>query len=81
MRGGIIAALIAAFIGLTGPKGNQIYVAPSQVVAVLNNPGIGGAPTEILTVSGPLYVQESPETVMARIRSEPSASRASESDH
>jgi hypothetical protein len=81
MRGGIIAALIAVFIGLTSPKGSQIYVAPDQVIAVFSNPGVGAAPTEVLTQYGPLYVQESPETVIARMRDAPHASRPNESDH
>jgi len=54
------------FVALAGPHGAAIYVAPSQVVAIIGSPGVGACPTTLITMSQPVYVCESPAEVMRK---------------
>lgn len=65
--GGWLAALTVAWAALTGPNG-PVYVQPINVIAVFDMPGVGKAPTAVLTSSGVLYVKESPEQVMQKFK-------------
>jgi hypothetical protein len=47
------------FVTLVGPNGSAIYVAPSQIVAVIGSPGVRACPTTLITMSQPVYVCES----------------------
>lgn len=67
-QGFIVAFLIAVFCALTGPGGETIYVAPGNVSAVFHEPGVGAAPTVVVTGNGNFYVKESVSTVIARLR-------------
>jgi hypothetical protein len=51
------------FVALAGPHGTAIYVAPSQVVAIIGSPGVGACPTTLITMSQPVYVCETPAEV------------------
>jgi hypothetical protein len=67
-RAFIVAWLLAIFVGLTGPNGNTIYVKADGVGIILTIPGVSpGAPTAVVTGTGIVYVQESPEVVKAKV--------------
>ena len=59
----VLPMVLNLFVALTGPHGTAIYVAPSQVVAIINAPGVGSCPTTLVTVSQPVYVCDSPAEV------------------
>jgi hypothetical protein len=58
-----LAPLLVVFAILTDPQGQIIYVAPDQVVAVLNPSHYGCAQdshARLITLGGPLCVAEDP---------------------
>ena len=59
----VLPMVLILFVALTGPHGTAIYVAPSQVVAIIGSPGVGACPTTLVTMSQPVYVCESPAEV------------------
>ena len=59
----VLPMVLNLFVTLTGPHGAVIYVAPSQVVAIIGAPGVGACPTTLVTMSQPVYVCESPAEV------------------
>lgn len=80
-RGAIIVAwLIAVFCALTGPDNHTIYVSPKDVVTVFSEPGVGKAPTAVVTGNGTWFVQESVETVIARLRGATAAEKVNGDD-
>jgi len=52
---------------LAGPQGATIYVAPSQIVAIISSPDVGACPTSLITMSQPAYVCESPTEVKRKL--------------
>ena len=56
----VLPTVLNLFVALAGPHGTAIYVAPSQVVAIIGSPGVGACPTTLITMSQPVYVCESP---------------------
>ena len=63
----VLPMLLILFVALTGPHGAAIYVAPSQVVAIIGSPGVGACPTTLITMSQPVYVCESPAEVKRKL--------------
>ena len=59
----VLATVLSLFVALAGPHGSAIYVAPSQIVAIISSPGVGACPTTLVTMSQPVYVCESPAEV------------------
>ena len=59
----VLPMVLGLFVTLVGPHGTAIYVAPSQVVAIISAPGVGACPTTLVTASQPGYVCESPAEV------------------
>ena len=59
----VLTTVLNLFVALVGPNGSAIYVAPSQIVAVIGSPGVGACPTTLITMSQPVYVCESPAEV------------------
>jgi len=55
------------FIALAGPRGSTIYLAPSQIVAIIGSPGVGACPTTLITMSQPVYVCESATQVKRKL--------------
>jgi hypothetical protein len=68
--GRLFAVLIAIFCALTGPDDETVYVQPNDVVSIRPHGERfgGGAPTVVITTNGTLYVKESVETVVAKLR-------------
>lgn len=58
----VLPTVLNLFVALR-PHGTAIYVAPSQVVAIIGSPGVGACPTALVTMSQPVYVCESPAEV------------------
>ena len=54
----VLPMILTLFVALMGPNGTAIYVAPSQVVAIIASPGVGACPTTLITMSQPVYVCE-----------------------
>jgi hypothetical protein len=63
----VLPMVLNLFVALTGPHGTAIYVAPSQVVAIIGSPGVGACPTTLITMSQPVYVCESPAEVKRKL--------------
>ena len=63
----VLPMVLNLFVALTGPHGTAIYVAPSQVVAIIGSPGVGACPTTLITKSQPVYVCESPAEVKRKL--------------
>ena len=63
----VLPMLLYLFVALFGPNGSAIYVAPSQIVAVIGSPGVGACPTTLITMSQPVYVCESPAEVKRKL--------------
>ena len=63
----VLPRVLILFVALTGPHGAAIYVAPSQVVAIISAPGVGACPTTLVTASQPVYVRESPAEVKRKL--------------
>jgi len=55
-----LLTVLIPFVALTGPHGTTVYVAPSQIVAIIDSPNVGACPTTLITMSQPVYVCESP---------------------
>jgi hypothetical protein len=45
----VLPMVLNLFVALTGPHDTAIYVAPSQVVAIIGSPGVGACPTTLIT--------------------------------
>ena len=58
---------VLTFVALAGPHGATIYVAPSQIVAIIGSPDVGACPTTLVTMSQPVYVCESPAEVKRKL--------------
>jgi len=63
----VLPMVLNLFVALTGPHGTAIYVAPSQVVAIIGSPGVDVCPTTLITMSQPVYVCESPAEVKRKL--------------
>ena len=63
----VLTTLLTLFVALVGPNGNAIFVAPSQIVAIIESPGVGACPTTLVTMSQPVYVCESPAEVKSKL--------------
>src|SRR5215469_15544101 len=63
----VLTTVLTLFVALVGPNGSAIYVAPSQIVAVIGSPGVGACPTTLITMSQPVYVCESPAEVKRKL--------------
>jgi hypothetical protein len=44
-----------------------MYIAPSQIVAIIDLPDVGACPTTLITMSQPVYVCESPAEVKRKL--------------
>ena len=63
----VLATVFNLFVALAGPHGAAIYVAPSQIVAIIESPGVGVCQTTLITMSQPVYVCESPVEVKRKL--------------
>ena len=63
----VLATVLNLFVALTGPHGNTVYIAPSQIVAIIDSPNVGACPTTLITMSQPVYVCESPAEVKRKL--------------
>ena len=63
----VLPMVLNLFVALTGPHGTAIYVAPSQVVAIIGSPGVGACPTTLITVNQPVFVCESTSDVKRKL--------------
>src|SRR5262249_24675777 len=63
----VLTTLLTLFIALVGPNGTATYVAPSQVVAIVDSHGVGACPTTLITVSQPVFVCESASEVKRKL--------------
>ena len=59
----VLLTVLNLFVALAGPTGTTIYVAPSQIVAIIDSPDVGACPTTLITMSQSVYVCESPAEV------------------
>jgi hypothetical protein len=59
----ILSTVLSLFVALAGPHGTTMYVASSQIVAIIGSPDVGACPTTLITTSQPVYVCESPAEV------------------
>ena len=58
---------VLTFVALAGPHGTTMYVAPSQIVAIIDSPDVGACPTTLITMSQTVYVCESPAEVKRKL--------------
>ena len=63
----VLTTLLTLFVALIGPNGTTVYVAPSQVVAIVDSHGVGACPTTITTVNQPVFVCESTSDVKRKL--------------
>jgi hypothetical protein len=63
----VLTSLLTLFVALVGPNGSAIFVAPSQIVAIIDSPGIGACPTTLITMSQPIYACESAAEVKRKL--------------
>jgi hypothetical protein len=63
----VLPTVLNLFVALAGPQGTAIYVAPSQIVAIISSPNVGACPTTLITMSQPVYVCESPTEVKRKL--------------
>jgi hypothetical protein len=56
----VLPTVLIPLVALAGPHGTTVYVAPSQIVAIIDSPAVGACPTMLITTSQPVYVCESP---------------------
>jgi hypothetical protein len=63
----VLLTVLNLFVALTGPHGTTMYVAPSQIVAIIGSPDVGACPTTLITMSQPVYVCESPAEVKRKL--------------
>jgi hypothetical protein len=73
----VLPMVLNLFVALVGPNGSAIYVAPSQIVAIIESPGVGACPTTLITMSQPVYVCESAAEVKRKFEESPSKCNAS----
>jgi hypothetical protein len=59
--------MVLTFVALAGPHGTTMYVAPSQIVAIIDSPDVGACPTTLITMSQTVYVCESPAEVKRKL--------------
>jgi hypothetical protein len=59
--------ILNLFVALAGPNGTTMYVAPSQIVAIIGSPDVGACPTTLITMSQTVYVCESPAEVKRKL--------------
>ena len=52
----VLPTVVNLFIALAGPHGNTVYIAPSQIVAIIDSPNVGACPTTLITMSQPVYL-------------------------
>jgi hypothetical protein len=52
---GVLSTVLNLFVALAGPTGATVYVAPSQIVAIIDSPNVGACPTTLITMSQSLY--------------------------
>jgi hypothetical protein len=55
----VLPTVLNLFVALAGPHGTTMYVAPSQIVAIIGSPDVGACPTTLIRMSQPVYVCES----------------------
>jgi hypothetical protein len=58
---------VLTFVALAGSYGTTVYIAPSQIVAIIDSPNVGACPTTLITMSQPVYVCESPAEVKRKL--------------
>jgi hypothetical protein len=63
----VFPTVLNLFVALAGPHGTTMYVAPSQIVAIIGSPDVGACPTTLITMSQPVYVCESPAEVKRKL--------------
>ena len=63
----VLPTVLNLFIALAGPHGTTVYVASSQIVAIIDSPNVGACPTTLITMSQPVYVCESPAEVKRKL--------------
>jgi len=63
----VLLTVLNLFVALTGPHGTTMYVAPSQIVAIIGSPDVGACPTTLITMSQAVYVCESPAEVKRKL--------------
>jgi hypothetical protein len=63
----VLLTVLNLFVALAGPHGTTMYVAPSQIVAIIGLPDVGACPTTLITMSQPVYVCESPAEVKRKL--------------
>jgi hypothetical protein len=63
----VLSTVLNLFVALAGPTGATVYVAPSQIVAIIDSPNVGACPTTLITMSQSLYVCESPAEVKRKL--------------
>jgi len=63
----VLTTILTLFVALVGPNGSAIFVAPSQIVAIIDSPGVGACPTTLITMSQPVYVCESAAEVKRKL--------------
>ena len=63
----VLSTVLNLFVALAGPTGATVYVATSQIVAIIDSPNVGACPTTLITMSQSLYVCESPAEVKRKL--------------
>jgi hypothetical protein len=63
----VLTTLLTLFVALVGPNDTTVYVAPSQVVAIIESHGVGACPTTLTTVNQPVFVCESASEVKRKL--------------
>jgi hypothetical protein len=63
----VLTTLLTLFVALVGPNGTTVYVAPSQVVAIVESHGVGACPITLTTVNQPVFVCESAPEVKRKL--------------
>ena len=63
----VLPTVLNLFVALAGPQGTTVYVAPSQIVAIIDSPDVGACPTMLITMSQSVYVRESPAEVKQKL--------------
>ena len=63
----VLLTTLNLFVALAGPTGTMIFVAPSQIVAIIDSPDVGACPTTLITMSQSVYVCESPAEVKQKL--------------
>lgn len=56
-----------ALLCLTRPDGGRVYILSDEIVAVIEAPGVGPAPTEIFTVAATFSVSEHAQSVIEKL--------------